>query len=174
MTNILIVSDVHNEWANLQKAITLGTQHHCTHLFFSGDAHSADIYNYLDAFTGEIHCVYGNNDYPHLSFILRNKIYPRIKLHGEEMRLEVAGLHFFMSHYPEDADREAKATEGIVAIHGHTHLARCTTLPNDSIVINPGEIIGTRFDIPTCAIFDTDTKIATFYDLRDNSVYEPR
>lgn len=141
-----------------------GTTHACSHLFFAGDATSATIMQYLSTFTGEIHTVYGNNDYPHMSFIFAQKMYPTVIQHGEEMLLTIDDTELYMSHYSEKAEAAARSAGGRVCIFGHTHRPHISTLENDSILLNPGEICGKRFGTPTCAIFDIETKHATFYN----------
>lgn len=161
----LILSDVHNHWENLTSAIEIGNHEHCSHLFFAGDAHSPEIFKHLNTFLGEIHCVYGNNDYPHLAFILANKLHPRVTHHGQEMDITVAGVQIYMSHYPEDALRAGRTARADICIHGHTHRTEDVILENGVRIINPGELCGRRFGSTTFCLYHTPEKLLTHLKL---------
>lgn len=164
--NILIVSDVHNRWDMLARAIARGIQSECTVLLFAGDAHEPHIYAELSAFPGDIHTVWGNNDVPRIVFQAAALIRPRIQNHGEEMHEVFDGKRVYMSHYPEKvADMLRNNPDSAdILIHGHTHVRRDEHTGSVHI-INPGECCGTRYGTPSAALFDTQTTQLTFLTL---------
>ncbi len=164
--NVLIVSDVHNQWDKLAKAIEIGHEEHCEVLLFAGDAHEPHIYAELCAFTGEIHTIWGNNDVPRLIFQAALLLHPRVHNHGELMTETIGGLKVCMTHYP--AVVAAQLTKDVsahdVLIHGHDHKQRAEMI-GTALVINPGECCGTRFGTASCAILNTETRAVTFHTL---------
>lgn len=163
---ILIVSDVHNQWNLLMRAIEVGHAEGCSTLLFAGDAHEPHIYSELSAFKGDIHTVWGNNDVPRFVFQTALLIYPRITSHGEEMNLEIGGKRFFMSHYPNAVSSALEKNPGAfdVLIHGHTHIQRGEQV-GTAVIINPGECCGSRYGTSSCAILDTETMFIAFHTL---------
>lgn len=163
---LLLVSDVHNKWDMLSEAIRQGESAHCEVLLFAGDAHEPHIYAELNAFSGSIHTVYGNNDVPHFVFLAAQLLKPRIKNHNEEMRETFGGKRIYMSHYPRAVAEELKKDpDGFdILIHGHTHVRREERV-GTALVLNPGECCGTRYGTPSAAILDTETMQPTFLTL---------
>lgn len=163
---ILIVSDAHNQWNMLARALEIGHSDKCEALLFAGDAHEPHIYAELSAFQGEIHTVWGNNDVPHFIFQAALLLNPRVKNHGDEMRISLGGKKVFMTHYPNvvSSTLDAEPTSFDVLIHGHTHQQRSQQM-GTALVINPGECCGTRYGTASCAILDTETMFVAFHTL---------
>lgn len=60
---IAIMSDGHEHWDNLRKAITIANQQSCDMLLFAGDLMApGNGLSALKTFTGPVHMVFGNND----------------------------------------------------------------------------------------------------------------
>jgi uncharacterized protein len=163
---VLIVSDVHNQWDKLARAIEIGHEHQCETLLFAGDAHEPHIYAELCAFKGAIHVVWGNNDVPHFVFQAALLLHPRVTNHGDLMTETIGGLRIFMTHYPAVVTTQIQKDMNAhdVLIHGHDHKQRAERVAS-ALVINPGECCGTRYGIPSCAVLDTETRSVTFHTL---------
>ena len=164
--NILIVSDVHNQWDKLARAIEIGHEQNCETLLFAGDAHEPHVYAELSAFRGSIHTVWGNNDVPHFVFQAALLLHPRITNHGDLMTETIGNLRIYMTHYPAvvAAQLEKDSAAHDVLIHGHDHKRRADTI-GTALVINPGECCGTRYGTASCAILNTETRTVTFHTL---------
>jgi predicted phosphodiesterase len=59
---ILIISDSHDAWAKIEKAIAIGNENNCQVLLHAGDFVTPAGVKLLAKFKGEVHIVWGNNE----------------------------------------------------------------------------------------------------------------
>ncbi len=154
---IAIVSDSHDAWVNLEKAITVANEVGCGALLHAGDFVTPSGIKVLSEFKGEVHMVWGNNEGEKVGFIKTVEKFDNIVHHGDVMEKEFGGLLFFMNHYPTFAKNAAESGKYDVSIFGHTHLY-VNEQVGDTLLLNPGEIVGTKTGTSTMIIFDTQTK----------------
>jgi putative phosphoesterase len=155
---IAILSDSHDNWQNLEKAIKIVNKNKCEILLFAGDLITPSaLPMILEKFKGrEGHLIFGNNEgekFGYTKLALESK---RFTLHGDTYEGEIDGVKIFMNHYPRIAELAAKSGEFDLVIHGHNHTAKDEKVGN-TILLNPGEIKGVKGQA-SFAVFDTKTK----------------
>lgn len=154
--NIAIMSDAHDNWVNLDKAIDLAIKHDCELLLFAGDLIAPPMIDSLARFKCEVQIVWGNNEAEKLGIVNKAAATPNVKVAGDIYESEVAGIKIFMNHYPRTAELAAASGQFNLCIHGHTHDYRNEFI-GETIILNPGELQGKR-NKPSFAIFDTDDR----------------
>lgn len=152
---IAIVSDTHDNWANLKKAIDWIKKEKIQLILHCGDISSQEtIDDAKKAFGGEIRFVRGNADH-NLSYL------------PEKQELEFNGKKIAFTHFPDKAKKMAQSGQFDLVFYGHTHRPwdeKITAkVPLDKKsgkeechMINPGELAG-HFYKPTFAVYDTET-----------------
>jgi uncharacterized protein len=163
---IAIVSDIHDNWLNLEKALKIANDLPCEYLLFAGDLIAPPGIALLDDFKGEVVMVWGNNELAQVSIQQQVDKRDNIFNAGDHYEGEIAGLKFFMHHIPRYAELAADTEEFDVAICGHTH-EYFTDVIGDTILINPGEIHGYKTGEPSLVILDSETKQLEKISLND-------
>jgi putative phosphoesterase len=155
---ILIVSDSHDHWTHLARAVTLGNERGCEVLLHAGDFISPPGVETLATFKGLIHVVWGNNEGEKVGMLHAMQKHPHITHHGDVMDVGLGNVRFYMNHYPHIAENAALSEKYDVVVFGHTHQYHEGTVPNGTLLLNPGELQGYRTGISTAMIFNTDTR----------------
>ncbi len=172
---ILIVSDSHDNWKNLETAISIGNEQCCEVMLHAGDFVSPSGIKILNIFRGHVHLVFGNNEGELVGLVKLISESNNITLHykfGESvMNMDIDGLQFYMNHYPSNALAIANTDEYNVCVYGHDHVYHDETMKNGTRLLNPGEIVGWKTGTATCIIFDTETKIAEKIIVAKNQVH---
>lgn len=157
---IAIMSDSHDNWPNLEKAVEISNDAGCGQLLFTGDLISPPGLKILEKFNGQVHIVFGNNEGEKewfTKFVLER---PNITLHGNSAELEIDDLRFYLQHYPRQAEIAANSGLFDVCVCGHDHIYKESKV-KDCIVLNPGTIHGYKHIQKieaTFIIFNTVTK----------------
>ncbi len=157
---VLITSDSHDNWKNLEAAISIGNEQGCEVKLHAGDFVTPAGISLLDKFNGEIHIVWGNNEGEKEGWRIKVSKRDKITHYGDTMEGEVGSLKFYMNHYPIQAHNAAESGKYDVCVYGHDHEYYDETLPNGTRLLNPGEIVGWKTGVATCMIFDTETGVA--------------
>ena len=147
-----VFSDVHDNLANLRKAITVFKERGVEALIFCGDFCSPIPSRVMgDEFEGDIHVVFGNGDGDRftISNVAKTQ-FPNLKLHGEHAELEFAGVRVAVTHYPLYAQALARTGDYRAVFSGHTHKLHQERFGH-CLWVNPGEVLGWQGN-PTCAI----------------------
>lgn len=155
------MSDSHDNWPKLEKAIELANKENCEHLFFAGDLISPTGIPVLAKFNGQVHIVWGNNEGEKMGFINKVSQNENIKLYGDICEIELQGRKIFMNHYPRISELAAKSGEFDLCIFGHTHDLTDNVI-NGCRLINPGSVA--EFII----IFELDTMLSKNIKFQDN------
>lgn len=151
---IAIVSDSHDQIANLHRAVMLANAERAEILIHCGDLISPFMLNRLHLFQGEVHLIYGNNIGDlHLISSRCETIFGNITHHGIQGSIVADGLHIGFTHYPDLARGLAFTGTYDVICCGHNHLAAVEQI-NSCLLINPGDLLG-KDSIPGFAILDT-------------------
>lgn len=136
---IAIISDTHDNMANLGKAIKWINKEKVTLVLHCGDICTQQTMDWVIAqFQGEIKFVKGNGDYG-LDI-------------QEKFETSVAGKRIGATHFPDAAKKMAESGRYDVIFHGHTHMPWEEKIGNCRVV-NPGELAGQRFK-PSFAVYD--------------------
>ena len=160
-----VFSDVHDNLANLHKALTLFKEHGVESLIFCGDFCSPIPSRVMgNEFEGDIHVVFGNGDGDRFAIanVAKNQ-FTNLKLHGEYAELEFDGVKVAVTHYPLYAQALARTGDYQAIFSGHTHQLHQQRF-GDCLWLNPGEILGWQGS-PTCALYNTVTNSAEIIDL---------
>lgn len=136
---IAIISDTHDNMANLGKAIGWFHREGITLVLHCGDICTQRTMDWATAqFQGEMKFVKGNGDY--------SLDVP------EKLEASVAGKRIGAVHFPDAARKMAESGKYDVVFHGHTHMPWEEKI-GDCRVVNPGELAGQRFK-PSFAVYD--------------------
>ena len=148
-----IISDTHNNMANLNKAIDFLNAEKIEIMLHCGDISNQETINEaVKKFNGNIDFVRGNADF---------------NLHDvpDSLSLDIGGKKVAFIHYPDLAKKLAENGNYDLVFYGHTHkpwVERISAKHPETreermcILANPGELAGQRFK-PTFAIYDTET-----------------
>jgi uncharacterized protein len=123
------------------------------HIIHAGDIGAAEVLEELELLA-KVTAVYGNVD----SGVMRRRL-PQVA------RPEFDGLAFVVTHgdrlgSPEPDGLKAEFPDADVIVFGHTHRALIRSLPDFTVVINPGSAGPRRFDLaPSVAIMETEPGI---------------
>ena len=153
---IAIISDIHDNLANLKTCLDYLKDREVSKIICCGDIANIDtIKNLAKNFLGEIFIVSGNADLYDEKDL--NK-FPNINYHGEIAITELAGLNIAYCHEPEKI-KKAKELAPLpldFIFYGHTHKP---WIEHDgkTIIANPGNLAGV-FNAATFAILETEKK----------------
>jgi len=153
---LAVLSDIHDNLANLEKCLNWCRAHKVETIINCGDTTTLETINYLAAnFRGEIFMVDGNGEIYETEEL---KKFQTIKYRGELGQEIIGGLRIGFCHEPHKIKRVlalAPAAPDFI-FYGHTHTPgierRGTTT-----VANPGNLAGI-FHQATFATLDTETK----------------
>ncbi len=151
---IAILSDIHDNLANLKTALDYSKSKNVSALFVLGDITNADTLKYLAKnFSETIYLVSGNMEVSDLE--AESKKYPQIKYLGRQGGIiEIANRKVGLCHEPFLADALIKQGATII-FHGHTHKPWQEN-KNGVEFINPGNLANV-FYAPSFALWDETT-----------------
>lgn len=154
---IAILSDSHDRWDNLEKAVKTANDMGCKLLLFVGDLVAPPGIAVLEKFNGDIKFIWGNNEGERMGMTRKLDASKKIELCGDIFEGVVDGIRIFMNHYPRFVELAAKSGEFDLCICGHTHEYREENVGN-TLLLNPGEIQGYVTKQSGFAVYDTKTK----------------
>lgn len=151
MPNLAVLSDVHDNLANLKKALNYIQNNKLDYLICLGDLQSLDAWQELDKLTIPIFAVKGNADNT-----LDLTKFTHLKVWQGFGEIELSGKKILFSHYPEVIKKiiEQKPRYYSLALHGHTHKPWEEDCQNTKI-LNPGNIANVYYS-PSFAIINLD------------------
>lgn len=157
--NIAIISDTHDNIANLDKFLIWSKKNSIATIIHCGDIASGETVAFLAGnFSGPAHLAFGNMDEPRLDQIKREaKLFANLNLPGNQGSLVIDGIKIAFCHFPDQAKALALTGRFNLVFFGHSHKPAMETLPNHCQLINPGTLGGV-FNKATFAVFDTKTK----------------
>ena len=142
MTHLAILSDTHDQIANLRAAITYCNTERIDILIHCGDLISPFMLKELSLFQGPVNLIYGNNiGDQHLISSRCGNDYPNITHHGMLGKFTWDGRKIAMVHYPEQARGFASLSNYDIVCCGHSHRYGIEYL-GKTLLINPGQLLG--------------------------------
>lgn len=142
MSTIAILSDTHDQIANLRAAISYCNANTVTKVIHCGDLISPFMLKELANFSGETHLIYGNNaGDQHLISSRCGDQFPTIIHHGIMGDIHYCGLHIGFVHYPEMAIGLASQELFDVVCCGHDHQYHIRQY-GKTMLLNPGSLLG--------------------------------
>lgn len=139
---IAIISDTHDNLANLKKALDWIKKENIKLVLHCGDIQSQETIDFANKnFEGEIKFVKGNADW--------NLDLP------DHLEIEFNKKKIGFVHFPNEAKKMAQSGNFDLVFYGHTHRPWDEKV-GECHMVNPGELAG-QFTKPTFAIYDTST-----------------
>ena len=149
---VAIISDIHDNIANLKKCLAYCAVNSIEKIFCCGDVTNSETLEFLaNNFQKEIYLVRGNmeifdEDEP--------KKYKNIIYTGRIVRFELAGKKIGLCHEPFLLDYVLKKGECDIIFYGHTHKPWIEK-KNNYLFANPGTL-GAVFQKATFAVWDLE------------------
>lgn len=152
-----IISDIHDNLSNLNKALNYCRENKIKDIIFCGDLSNRDTLEYLlKNFLGNIYLVDGNNDeflWDEIKNFDFKKENSRIKIFKTIGEFSLSGLKIAITHFQWTAKDLAKKEIYDLVFFGHTHKPFYKKI-NKTELINPGNIANLLFS-PSFAVYDT-------------------
>lgn len=158
---IAILSDTHNNLANLDAALEKIRQQGVTTLIHCGDMTTAETARHLDGF--RVVFVYGNGDYASGEIretleALNPQNSADLVFTGAIGGTRIAALH---GHIPGQLEELVESRLYEFIFHGHSHRQRDVRMKN-SRIINPGALGGLNREPRQFCLLDLETGKAEF------------
>lgn len=153
---IAIISDIHDNIANLNKCLNWCRDNGVEQIITCGDMTNLDTMRYLSAgFSGDIFLVAGNMELYNESDLSEFK---NIKYSGEIGLRDIGGLTIGFCHEPQKTKRvmELALSAPNFIFYGHTHKPWLEH-EGETIIVNPGNLAGV-FHQATFAVLNTANK----------------
>ena len=161
---VALISDIHDNAANLVQALSLAEVAGCTHLICLGDMVHSGTYRTLRlSWPFGIDLVFGNNERERSLFRKMTAGFANTTLHDDAGELELDGRRIYITHMPERAQGALAAGRFDAVFFGHTHQVFNKTFGN-TLVANPGEITG-RGGHPSFGIYHTGDNTVSIHEL---------
>ena len=153
------MGDSHDSWEELKKAVAIADEQGCEHLLFGGDLIAPNGFQFLEAFSGKVHFVWGNNDGEKYSIMNMIASAKNAEHYDHVFEMELNGVKFFMNHYPRLGELAAKSGEFDVAVYCHTH-EYDERMIGETLLLNPGCVQAKNFRNidPSFVIYDTQSR----------------
>jgi putative phosphoesterase len=149
-----VLSDTHDNLANLRRAVALFAARGVGLLIHAGDVCSPfalQEFAPLAANGVKMHAVFGNNDGDRVMLVRKGSGF--CDFHDGAAVVELEGRRIVVTHYPELAPALLASGMYDLVIHGHDHRARAETSPRR--LLNPGACSGYLAARATVAVVDT-------------------
>ena len=142
MSKIAILSDTHDQVANLRSVVKFCNKKQIGHMIHCGDLISPFMLKELGQLNGEVHLIYGNNmgDLTNISAFCQTR-FTNVTHHGPFGEIRYAGLRIGFVHYPHLAEGLASQGSYDVVCYGHNHKQQTHRL-GSTLLINPGQLLG--------------------------------
>ncbi len=160
---IAILSDIHDNIWNLEKALPLIKSASCKALIFCGDFVAPFTANLVFEIGLPIYACFGNNDEDHHAIARRLNATQLFALTDEFGEVELDGKKIAFCHYPKLGELLAGTGEYAAVFHGHTHDAYNKKV-GETILANPGSICGIQGGKPGLASFGIYDTTAHSYE----------
>jgi len=184
---IALISDSHDNVANLEKLIDWLNKNQISVLIHAGDlcAPGVLIRTLSPNYQGQIHLILGNVGDP----VLLEKIAAQlsnVKYYGQKGEIEIENKKIAFVHLKEEAEKLAAENKYDFVVFGHTHQPRIqktqinadqntdkrrhisvnwrSNLPKSALMVNPGTL-GGLYNRPTFAIYDTEAETIEIKEL---------
>lgn len=142
MTTLAILSDTHDQVANLRTAINYCNQAKVDVVAHCGDLISPFMLKQLTRFNGDVHLIYGNNIGDQRLIADRcGREFPNIMHHGILGKFTIDTYTIAMVHYPDQAHELASNSIYDIVCCGHSHVPRIKQFAH-TLLINPGQLLG--------------------------------
>lgn len=163
---IAIISDIHDQVANLQWALKEMRREQVEHVFALGDYCSPYIVERLGLVGAPVTAVWGNNDGDKVAMFKAVLADKNNSIHfkkGVFAEVELAGERYFITHYPLLAENAALSGKYRAVFYGHTHEQKKEYL-GDTLTINPGKLALYPNSLVSFAVYDSEKNDVRFVE----------
>lgn len=164
---VLVISDIHDNFHNLQIALDYAAQNHMTHGFALGDLINPGILWNIGRSNMTWDVVLGNNDGDKFNLVNATKEFPNINLGDVYLEIERDNKKLFLTHYDKIGEIGAKSGDYDAVFCGHNHHFTMKHHGN-TLLANPGELSGHMFGQSTFGIWDSQKNTFTGIKLHGN------
>lgn len=154
MSKLAVISDVHDNLVNLQKALDYIKKEKIDYLISLGDLQSLEAWHTLDSLEMPVWVVMGNADKDIIGEKNLRAILKNIHFSPNVATVGLAQKNIIFGHYPEVIKKIILnyPNKYQLALAGHTHCP-WEEIINQTKFLNPGNIANIRY-APTFAIID--------------------
>ncbi len=149
-----IISDTHDNLANIKKFVEIFNERKVELVIHAGDFVSPFVFKLFKNLNCKMKGVFGNNDGDKLTLRKMGKDIAEITDYVN--KFEIDGKSFVVTHYQHIIDSLAKDDSLDFIIYGHTH--KIDIREGKPMVINPGTASGYVVDKVSAVVLDTNTK----------------
>jgi len=153
--NIAVISDIHDNIWNLDKALKIIEKRNIKTAIFCGDYCAPTTFKLIVGRFSKTYCIWGNVDgekYAIMKFLMDERI-ENIEMLGDFGEIEIDNLKVAVIHKPEIAKGLAHSGLYDAVFHGHNHTAS-KEMVGKTLLANPGEVMGSDGK-PSFGIWDT-------------------
>jgi uncharacterized protein len=149
-----IISDTHDHYDNVAKAIEVFRKHAVEVVLHAGDIISAPTSQLFSELTGvRFIAVFGNCDIDR--HLLRSTIEGfGGEIHDVVFQGRLDGKTVYMAHAPQTVRQAAESGEYDLVVYGHTHRDNIQQI-GKTLIVNPGEATNSRTGMGQVLILDT-------------------
>ncbi|MCB9803125.1 YfcE family phosphodiesterase [Candidatus Nomurabacteria bacterium] len=157
MSKLAVISDIHDNIPNLNKALALIKKEKIDYLICTGDVQSLEAWLLLDELKIPSWAVFGNVDHDILGFENLQKQLKNIKLFANVGTAEIENKKIIFTHYPTTLKKifAKSKIKYDLALHGHTHQP-WEQIWEKTKILNSGNVANIRC-APTFAIIEMST-----------------
>jgi uncharacterized protein len=155
-----IISDTHDNMANMKKAVDYFNARQVQHVLHAGDYVSPFTFRILKGLNADFTGIFGNNDGDRL--LLQKQSDRRI--YNQPHIFELAERKIIMMHEHLIIDALADSGHYDLVVYGHTHVPEIRKV-NNTLIINPGEASGWLYGKSTIAVADLEDLTAEFFEI---------
>lgn len=150
---IAILSDIHDNIPNLDKALAEVKKQKIKTIIFCGDLCASSTLTKLAKISAKIHITFGNVDGDEYMITkLTEEKFKNVTLHEELGEIKIGGKKIAFCHLPKFAYGLASSGKYDLVFYGHTHTPWKEKVKK-TILLNPGEI-GSHFGKASFAIYN--------------------
>ncbi len=163
-----IISDIHENFHNLIRALEKMEAEGVEHILCLGDLMNAGIAKILAHHTVPTYMIWGNNDGEKVDIVrasFRKESKLKVSLNTYDF-LELGGRKIFLSHYDDLAEPMAQSGNYDAVFFGHNHIQSQKQI-GDCLVVNPGEVCAQKTGTAGIAIYDTADNSAQLIQLEN-------
>ncbi|MBT4349658.1 YfcE family phosphodiesterase [bacterium] len=156
MSKLAVISDIHDNIPNLEKALSIIKEEKIDYLICTGDVQSIEAWQIIDNLNIPSWAVMGNVDHDILGEENIRKQIKNITLFPNVGTAEIENKQIFFAHYPQVVNKALPKSKKQydLALYGHTHKPWEEKWRNTKILC-PGNIANIYF-MPTFAIVNLD------------------
>ncbi|MEJ2253000.1 MAG: metallophosphoesterase [Nitrospirota bacterium] len=155
-----IISDTHDDMAQIARVVELFNQRGVSHVLHAGDLVSPFTFEVLGGLRASFSGIYGNNDGDRI--LLKEK--SGGSLHIQPLMLTAGEKKFAIVHEPLAVDALALSGLYDVVVYGHTHTPDVRKV-KETVVINPGKVARLHKGKSTAALLETGTMAVEIIEL---------